>query len=140
MNKQRLHMYPKSSGAAIALALVAVLVVCGRPAGAQGVQRRTSGTTPAAVIRCFVPNCSRCNGFNPYFCAQCRAGYQLDAAFTCNSCQAGYQQNLEVQTFTCTRCPVGFTSPGGVGLASQCVEITVTSGRRLFDIDEDLWG
>jgi hypothetical protein len=162
-------MIPKAARVAIALVL-ATLLVMGAPADAQGTTRRTSrisrnpggggspgnsppgppgppgpqgvprGTSPAIVIRCFVPNCGKCNNFNPYLCAQCNVGYQLTGAFACNSCAPGYEQNLEVQTFTCSACPPGTTSPGGTGGASQCVLITATAGRRLFEADdENLW-
>jgi hypothetical protein len=156
----------KVPGAAIALAL-ATLLVMGGSAEAQGTirQQRLSrnpggggppgnsppgppgppgpppGTNPAILVRCFVPNCGKCNNFNPYLCAQCNGGYQLTGAFACNSCAPGFEQNLDSQTFTCSGCPAGFTSNGGVGEASQCYRITATTARRLFEsgAEEDLW-
>lgn len=103
--------------------------------------RNPNAATPAVLVRCFAANCAKCNAFNPYVCAQCTPGYQLSAALSCNSCAPGYEQNLDVQTFTCTACPSGFFSNGGTGLASQCYKLTTTGGRRLFektDVD-DLW-
>jgi hypothetical protein len=138
----------KAPGAALALVL-AILLATGGSADAQGTNQRTSrisrnpggGTNPAILVRCFVPNCGRCNNFNPYLCAQCNVGYQLTGAFSCNSCAPGFFQNLEVQTFTCSACPSGTTSPGGTGEGSQCVPITTALGRRLLaaDAEEDLW-
>lgn len=95
---------------------------------------------PQLVVRCFVANCDKCNTFNPYICVQCKVGYQQSAGLACRSCARGYEQNLDVQTFTCSKCPAGTDSPGGTGEASQCKPISVTSGRRLFEAsDEDLW-
>ena len=139
----------KASGAAVALAFAIILVIGLGSADAQGATQRTSrisrnpggGTNPALLLRCFVPNCGKCNNFNPYLCAQCNVGYQLTGAFSCNSCAPNYEQNLEVQTFTCSACPGGTSSPGGTGEGSQCTPITANAGRRLFaaDADEDLW-
>lgn len=121
------------------LAVLLVAAIALALGGSADAQRASPSTNPAIVIRCFVPNCGKCNTFNPYICTQCNTGYQLSAGFACRSCQPGYEQNLDVQSFTCTKCQDGFTSNGGVGEASQCYKITATSGRRLFDADEDLW-
>lgn len=154
-------MSVKVHGAAIALVL-ATLLLSGSGAEAQGRPQRPpgnpgnspprppgpprprgppEGSNPGLLRRCFVPNCGTCNNFNPYLCAQCNGGYQLTGGFSCNSCAPGNEQNLEVQTFTCSGCPAGTTSPGGTGQGSQCVPITATSARRLFgaDSEEDLW-
>lgn len=137
-------MTVRSRLASVALVVIAVLLSTSGTADAQQRQRiaRTPpGASPEFVIRCFVPNCGKCNTFNPYLCAECNVGYQLSAGFVCRSCQPGYEQNLDVQTFTCSKCPPGFTSNGGSGEASQCFPITATQARRLFQSDaaEDLW-
>lgn len=133
------------AGLTLTLVLATLLMMSGS-ADAQGArQQRISrpqpgGANPELLVRCFVPNCGKCNGFNPYLCAQCNVGYQLTGAFSCNSCAPGYEQNLEERTFVCVACGPGFTSPGGTGEASQCTPITATAARRLFGADEqDLW-
>jgi hypothetical protein len=137
-------MSRKMAWVAIALFL-ATLLIMGGFADAQATDRqqrisRNPGTSPAILVRCFVPNCGKCNNFNPYLCAACNVGYQLTGAFSCNSCAPGFEQNFEVQTFTCSACPAGQTSPGGTGEGSQCVPITASAARRLFAADEeDLW-
>jgi hypothetical protein len=118
-----------------------------RPRVNQQRQTRQPGANlpaPAAVrtgtiTRCFVPNCPRCNNFNPYFCAECGGGYALTSSFSCSSCAPGFEQNLDVQTFTCSACPPGTTSNGGTGAGSQCQPITTTTGRRLFSAEDDIW-
>jgi hypothetical protein len=131
------------------LLIASVLATCGF-AEAQTTAGRTrqaganlpasASVRPASVTRCFVANCSRCNSFNPYFCAECGLGYALTSGFSCTSCAPGFEQNLDVQTFTCSACPAGTTSPGGTGQESQCEPIpTVTTGRRLFGAEDDLW-
>lgn len=92
-----------------------------------------------ASLACFVRNCAVCNRRNSYVCAQCRPGYALTNGVACNSCAPNYQQNLDLQSFTCDACPAGTTSNGGTGEASQCTPISVSSGRRLFEFEEDLW-
>lgn len=111
--------------------------------------RGDSSAAPAAAaavspvsstsLACFVRNCAVCNTRNSYVCAQCRPGYALTNGVACSSCSPGYQQNLDAQSFTCTACPAGTTSNGGTGPGSQCRPITPTSGRRLFEFEEDLW-
>lgn len=85
--------------------------------------QRTSRQSIAAINRCLAPNCNACDSVNPYFCAECKAGHALTPAFSCNSCSPGYAQNLEERTITCVQCPLGTTSTGGVGEASQCVPL-----------------
>jgi hypothetical protein len=131
-------------------ALLAVLVLAGvghaqaQTSSSRLVRSRTrpaptpSRPNPAIVSRCFVPSCAACSRFNPYICVSCGTGYQLSAGGGCRSCSPNYEQNLDVQTFTCTKCPDGYTSPGGSGEASQCYKITATQGRRLFS-DENEW-
>lgn len=102
---------------------------------------RARPVTPPRVrrIACFVRNCALCNSRNSYVCTQCRPGYALTNGVACNSCAPNYQQNLNLQSFQCDQCPTGTTSPGGIGEDSQCIPITISTGRRLFDVDEDLW-
>jgi hypothetical protein len=134
---------------AVLLVVVAAVLLMSGPVDAQRqarIARNPGGPIsnpgngqPQFVIRCFVANCGQCNTFNPYICAQCNVGYQLSAGYACRSCQPGFEQNLDVQTFTCTKCPDGYTSNGGSGDASQCYKITATVARRLFEADEDMW-
>lgn len=116
--------------------LVALLVATVSFAGRVEAQR------PAVTLSCFVANCATCSLRNPYVCTACKTelGYKLTSSYGCNSCAVNYEQNLDSPTFTCTKCPAGTASPGGTGLASECVPISGTTGRRLFaDADEDLW-
>lgn len=96
---------------------------------------------PSATAACFVRNCQTCNARNSYLCTRCNAGYVLTASLNCNSCAAGYEQNLDERTFVCSKCPPGFTSPGGTGEASQCQPDppTASRGRRLFESEDDVW-
>lgn len=97
---------------------------------------------PNAINTCFVRNCpaGNCSIRNPYVCLRCATGYALTSASGCNSCAPGYEQNLDAQSFLCSKCPEGTTSPGGTGLASECKQISVTTGRRLFeDTYDEMW-
>lgn len=95
---------------------------------------------PNILVSCFVRNCGTCSRRNPYVCTVCGTGYALTASSACNSCAPGYEQNLDAQSFSCSKCPEGTTSPGGTGLASECTVISVTLGRRLFENTYyDIW-
>lgn len=101
-----------------------------------------AGGADAQTRPCYVKNCSTCSLRNPYVCTAtgCKTGYKRTASGGCNYCAVNYEQNLEARSFECSKCPAGTTSPGGTGQASQCVRVTVSTGRRLFaDADEDLW-
>jgi hypothetical protein len=107
--------------------------------GGQPTASAAGRASPNVVAACFVRNCLTCNSRNSYLCTRCLEGYVLTASLNCNSCAPGYEQNLDERTFVCVKCPPGFTSPGGTGEASQCVPISVTTGRRLFGEEGDMW-
>jgi hypothetical protein len=84
----------KVAGLTLTLVLAMLLMMSGS-ADAQGARQQRiprnqpGGANPELLVRCFVPSCAKCNGFNPYLCAQCNVGYQLTGAFSCNSCAPG---------------------------------------------------